>query len=205
MSIDPTDLVDVGIVDETELASIGDGSPAYRSGVSVTSTTSSTKRVVISGYDPTGVAVGSRETPAEVGDLIVLTGTTGGADGTYTIADVVSSTEVDVVEAIVDSTGGTAAFHHPPGARKVGVDTTGLVNTSASDVQQAIEDLDGAISGGGTDDKRVKVSSNDTTPGFLEDKIAGGPGIDTTTLNEAANEQVEVRAGYRQKFLLMGG
>jgi len=136
--------------------------------------------------------------------LLVLAGTTGGADGTYTVATVVSATEIDVVEAIVDSTGGTAEFRHPPGASKVGFDSTGLVNTAAGDVQQAIEDLDAALVGGGTDDRRVKVSSDDTTPGFLEDKLAAGPAIDLVTLNPAGNEQVQVSVGYRRTFLLMG-
>jgi hypothetical protein len=204
MSIDPQDLVDLGILDQDELGSVGGSGDAYRTAVTVVDTTASTKRVEVSGFDVTGLAVGSREDRVEVGDKVVLTGTTA-ADGTYTIATVVDATHFDVVEAINDSTGGTADFRHPPGASKIGVDTTGLVNTAASDVQQAIEDLDGAISGGGTDDKRVKVSSNDTTPGFLEEKIAAGPGIDLEVLNEAANEQVQVKTGYRRHFLLMGG
>jgi hypothetical protein len=44
-------------------------------------------------------------------------------------------------------TGRSDADQHP--ASSVSFDPTGLANTSATDVQEAIEDLDGAISGGG--------------------------------------------------------
>lgn len=47
---------------------------------------------------------------------------------------------------------------------------------------------------GGTDWK-VKVSSNDTTEGFLEDKIVAGSGILVSTLNDGANEDVQVMIG----------
>jgi hypothetical protein len=204
VSIDPQDLVDLGIVDQTELASIGSAADAYRTGVTVVDTTSSNRRVEVSGFDLAGLAVGSREDRVEVGDKLVLTGTTA-ADGTYTVESIFDTAHVVVVEAIPDSTGGTAEFRHPPGAGKVGFDSTGLTNTSASDVQNAISDLDGAISGGGVDDKTVKVSSDDTTPAFLEDKLQAGPAIDLVTANPAGNEKVEISVGFRRQFLLMGG
>ena len=47
---------------------------------------------------------------------------------------------------------------------------------------------------GGTDWK-VKVSSNDTTEGFLEDKIVAGSGILVSTLNDGANEDIQVMIG----------
>ena len=52
-----------------------------------------------------------------------------------------------------------------------------------------------ALSGHGhadTDTKQVLVSSNDTTEGYLEDKIVAGTNITVTTLNEGANETVEI-------------
>ncbi len=52
-----------------------------------------------------------------------------------------------------------------------------------------------ALSGHGhadTDTKRVLVSSNDTTEGYLEDKIVAGTNITITTLDEGANETVEI-------------
>lgn len=47
---------------------------------------------------------------------------------------------------------------------------------------------------GGTDWK-VKVSANDTTEGFLEDKIVAGSGISISTLNDGGNEDLQVMIG----------
>lgn len=49
-------------------------------------------------------------------------------------------------------------------------------------------------------DVLVAVSSNDTTPGYLEDKIAPGLGIQLNTLNEGANERLEVIADVQSVF-----
>ncbi|MBL4871769.1 MAG: hypothetical protein JKX72_12555 [Robiginitomaculum sp.] len=42
---------------------------------------------------------------------------------------------------------------------------------------------------------KVKVSSNDTTPGDLEAKIVGGDGIIRSTLNEGGNESLQLQLG----------
>lgn len=137
------DLRDADIVDAVELAS--PGTTTYITGATVVSTTSGTKRIVFSGID----LVHDVDEHAEPKDKVVLSGTTGGADGTYTIANIIDSVTIDVEEAIADSTGGTANFVHPPGASKIGFDPTGLTNTVSTNVQDAVSDLDGAISGGG--------------------------------------------------------
>lgn len=54
--------------------------------------------------------------------------------------------------------------------------------------------IDTALAGVGSDDKRVKVSLDDTTPGFLEDKIVAGTNISITTLNAGGNETFEISA-----------
>jgi len=137
------DFVDVEIVDQEELGS--DGSLSIFTGATVTSCTSSTKRVVCSG---TLFINGDTDETLEPKDVVTIAGSTA-ADGTYTVDSIVSDTEFDVVEAISDSTGGTLSAVHPPGARKVGFDSTGLTHTTADNLQDAIEDLDGAISDGG--------------------------------------------------------
>ena len=152
-SIAKEDLVDLDFIDAPELASIGSASDAYKSSVSVTSTTAATKRVVISGFN----LATERDTPTEAGDLVVLAGTTGGADGTYTFDAVINANTFTVVEAIVDSTGGTAEFRHPPGASKVGVDPAAIAASSATTLQGVLEDIDGAISSGGITESQHKA------------------------------------------------
>jgi len=131
------DIEDVEIVDAEELAA--DGSTSYLSGVSVTSTTTGTKVVDF----PVGTNLPLTDDPVEAGDAIVLTGTSGGGDGTYTVASVANDSLV-VVEAIASSTGGAAAFRHPPGAAKIGLDISALTRITSNLLQAALEDIDGA-------------------------------------------------------------
>jgi len=136
------DLDDVGFVDAVELAATGGASSAYKSAVTAVSTTSGTKRVVISGFD---VSI-ERDTPVQAGDKVVLAGNA--AAGTYTINTIINATTFDVVEAIVTSTGGTVEFRYPAGAKKVGVDTTGFSSSGATTLQSLLTDLDSSISPG---------------------------------------------------------
>lgn len=50
--------------------------------------------------------------------------------------------------------------------------------------------LDTIQSGATVDSKDLQVSSNDTTPGFLEDKLVVGPGLTKTIQNDGANETI---------------
>lgn len=47
----------------------------------------------------------------------------------------------------------------------------------------------------GPERARVKVSSDDTTPDFLENKVVAGTGVSMSVLNPGADEQLEVSAG----------
>jgi len=135
MNVSKADIVDLDIVDSSELAATG--STSYRSGDSVTSTTSGTKVILFPGT----VNLIYGDDPVEVGDKVVLTGTSA-ADGTYTVATVLTDQTLDVVEAIATSTGGTAAFRHKSGALRVGVDTTTFVASANSTAQAVLKDLD---------------------------------------------------------------
>ena len=53
-------------------------------------------------------------------------------------------------------------------------------------------------------DVLVAVSSNDTTPGYLEDKVSAGLGIQLNTLNDGANETLEVVANVQSVFGRVG-
>ena len=47
---------------------------------------------------------------------------------------------------------------------------------------------------GGVDTFKVKVSANDTTEGYLEEKIVAGDNISVTVLNDGGNEDIEISA-----------
>jgi hypothetical protein len=128
------DVEDTEIIDAEELAS--DGTTTFITGATVVSTTASTKRIVFSGVN----LIQDKDERTEAGDKIVLSGTSG-ADGTYTVDNVIDTVTVDVVETIVDSTGGAADFKFPPGASKVGVDPSDIAGTTATNVQEVLEDM----------------------------------------------------------------
>lgn len=136
----PVDLSDSEFVDAVELAS--DGYYVYRT-VSLVSTTSSTKEVVIS--TPTIVdRLNNVDQPLQIGDRVYIFNNA--AIGYYTVAAIVDPTSTfSVVESIVDSIGGDGYFIHPAGALKVGVDNTNLSFTNKNTVQEALEDLDGYL------------------------------------------------------------
>jgi hypothetical protein len=198
------DIEDVDIVGATELAS--DGSTAYITGATVVSTTSSTKRVVVSGVD----LVYDKDERAEAGDVVTLSGTSGGAgDGTFTIATVVDSTTFDVVEAIGDSTGGSGDFIHPPGASRVGVDPTNISGVTATEMQTAMEELSQAT---GADDKKVQVDAADGTYDYLFAKLQQGTNVTLSKVDlGGGNKAVRIDAGagsgniWWRHFLTMGG
>ena len=159
------DLSDLDFLDAAELAA--DGSTSYRTGVSVVSTTASTKRVVLT----SGAAIIHGDDPVEVGDRVVLTGNA--AAGTYTVALVVDDETFDVVEAIVDSTGGSAAFRYVPGARRIGFNPSGVPGTVATNVQEALSDVANNASG-------ISASTHRTLLQLIH-FIDGGPAEGFTT------------------------
>lgn len=60
--------------------------------------------------------------------------------------------------------------------------------------------------GSGPADELVKVSANDTTSGFLSSKLISGSGIELSTLNAGADEDVEIRvSGADANDLVTGG
>jgi hypothetical protein len=135
------DLDDADFVDAAELAATGTSN--FRAGTAIVSTTSATKRVVLA----SGAALVHGDDPIEVGDKCIIS--TSAAAGTYTVAAVVDDVTFDVAESIVTSTGGTAAFRFKSGALRIGVDTTGFTNSTASTLQSLLSDFDSAIGSGG--------------------------------------------------------
>lgn len=132
------DVVDGDFFDASELASAGATSFLT---VSVVSTTSGTKTVVV-GTPSDGEGIkNSKDHPVEAGDIVVLTGTSGGTgDGTFTVASVTNDTTFVVVEAIGSSTGGSADFRYSSGASKIGVADAGGLFT-ATTIEAALAEV----------------------------------------------------------------
>jgi len=147
MPLTKADLIDIDFLDSYELRS--DGSVVYLT-VAVVSTTTGTKVVVVgTPADGEGIQT-SRDHPVEVGDFVVITGTSGGlGNGTFTVASITNDTTFVVVEAIGTSTGGSVDFKYPVGASRIGFNPAALLHTTSLNVQDAIKDLDAAITASG--------------------------------------------------------
>lgn len=130
------DLVDVDIVDATELASDATSIYDFKS-VSAVSTAAGTQQVTVVGGS---ILADDLDKPIQDGDIVILTGTTA-ADGVYTFDVLVDNENFTVKEAIPNSTGGSCTFRHPSGAKKVGVDPTNLTGV-ATNLQEALEEID---------------------------------------------------------------
>jgi len=68
-----------------------------------------------------------------------------------------------------------------------------IYNTAVGKNQQYISGGWDVVDTGATD-VLVSVSADDTTPGYLEDKIVAGNGIKVTTLNDGSDESVQIEA-----------
>jgi hypothetical protein len=80
---------------------------------------------------------------------------------------------------------------------------------TASGIIQRIQDerilITVSPEGGGADDKRVKVSTDDTTPDFLEGKLTAGAGITLTTLSPGGDESLQISGKNIKSGILIPG
>jgi hypothetical protein len=147
------DLLDADFIDAPEL--ISDGLTSVYLTTAVVSTNVPPQTVVVAlPADGEGILTG-RDHPVSPLDLVRLSGTIGGADGTYTVATVVDDLTFTVVEPIVASTGGSISFLFPAGATTVGVDPTGFSYTTNKVLQKVLKDIDYAIGLGGFNPDRI--------------------------------------------------
>lgn len=138
-----SDVSDADFVDAYELGS--DGYHVFLTG-SIISTVSGTKIVTID----SSFALNTYDNPLASGDRFRLINSSG-ADGYYIVDQVLTTNTFTVLESINNSTGGDGYFMYTSGAFNVGFDRQRYpaVNVVHDNVQQAIEDLDLAISSGG--------------------------------------------------------
>lgn len=134
-----SDVFNLDFLDAEELQT--DGSFVYLT-VTVVSTTSGTSTVVINTpADGEGIITG-RDHPVKVGDLVDLTGTSGGlGDGTFTVATVATDLSFTVVESIGTSTGGSVDFRYVPGAQSIGYNPIGQNTSAETNLQGALTDV----------------------------------------------------------------
>jgi len=136
------DIVDSDFVDASELGS--DGFVPYLSLPLISISAGGVFTVDISGL-LRGI-ISEPDGTIEVDDKIFVTGASpGAADGYYTITELITESTFNVLESTVTATGGTVEFLYASGASKVGFDLSGLNNTTADNLQDAIVDLDSSI------------------------------------------------------------
>src|ERR1700690_3488582 len=136
--VSKTDIVDVDITDAYELRSDGYGLNSIYLNSTLVSTTSGTQTVVINlPADGEGIFYGA-DHPAETGDIVWLSGTSGGlGDGYFTINNVIDDVTFTINQTFGTSTGGNIQFRYPAGAFKVGFDPRNTVHVTHNNVQQA--------------------------------------------------------------------
>lgn len=115
----------------SDLSSTGVLGSPFIASLAIVSTAASTSKVTLS-----GTYAGEHICP---GDTFVIL--TGAAAGTYTIGQVPSSTEIIVVEPILDGTTASADVYHPSGAKLIGFNNTGTMLLS-TDAEAAIIEAD---------------------------------------------------------------
>lgn len=125
-AVTKADIYDLDFFDAGELTSDESVSANYLT-TTVVSTTAGTKTVVVNAL-PSGEGITARDAPVEIGDLAIITGTSGGlGDGQFTVASIVDDVTFTVTEVIGTSTGGSVTFRYSAGAKKVGFNPVGTI------------------------------------------------------------------------------
>jgi hypothetical protein len=141
------DINDADFVDSYELRSDGYGINSIYLYTTCVSTNSGTQTVIInSASDSQGIFY-SFDHPAQPGDIVWISGTSGAAgDGYFTINTIIDDLTFTINEAFGSSTGGNIRFQYQSGSSKIGYDSSGDFIITHNTVQEALKDLDAAIS-----------------------------------------------------------
>jgi len=137
MTLRKSDIFDADFFDADELSS--DGYRVYLS-ASLIGTNSSLQQIELSPLPNGESLLYLIDNPIEYMDTIYLTGTSG-ADGYYSVNQILTDVILSTNENINTSTGGTIYFMHPSGASKIGIDPTGITGVTSNNLQDAIKEL----------------------------------------------------------------
>ncbi len=144
--VSKTDVVPSDFQNAYQLAASGTVSPTVYLTTTVASTTAGTSTVVINTPSDGEGILNGRDHPALPGDLVVLSGTSGGAaDGTYHIATVVTDFSFTTVENIATSTGGSINFQYAAGASKIGNDPTNFTRSASTVLSSVLQNIDYSV------------------------------------------------------------
>jgi hypothetical protein len=80
---------------------------------------------------------------AAIGDKVEILGTQ--ASGIYTVESIVDQQNLIVEESIVNSTGGTITLYHPPGATRIGIDSSLFDNIVGNNLQDILQSIDSEL------------------------------------------------------------
>lgn len=152
--------------------------------------------------EPRGISIGSNANNDATDAIAIGTNTDISAAGTNAIA-IGDTAQVTAAGSIqfgtgTNSTGATIQYLSSRLANAQGLYTsfTSPVNYTPADddnVTSHFQAIDTAL--GTIDTKQALVSANDTTEGYLFDKIVAGTGVVITELNDAGDEDLQIQAG----------
>lgn len=130
------------------------------------------------------IGAGATELTQTILDKLILVYNEADADGTY---DSRYFTESELSSATASS-----------GSDLIGDDDTySNFTPAAATVKGALSGIDAALASAGSDEL-VKVSANDTTPGYLNGKLVAGTGISFTENNDGGNETLTIDSTITQ-------
>lgn len=135
MALRKEDLYDLDILSREELTS--DGYYVYASGslIHITSSMVHSGKIVTTDF-----FLKSIDDPVQSGDRLHIYDSDG-ADGYYTINEILSDYSFSVIEDANEVSYGGLHFMHPAGAKSIGFDPTGLASITATNLQDAIKEI----------------------------------------------------------------
>jgi hypothetical protein len=135
MALRKEDFHDLDFLSREELSS--DGYLVYASGsiVHIVSSLVSGNKIVTTDF-----FLRSIDDPVQVGDRVCIYNAED-ADGYYTVKEILNDYSFSVAEDVEEVSFGEMHFMHPPGAKFIGFDPTGMTSITSRNLQDAIKEI----------------------------------------------------------------